>query len=635
MRFDEILGLLPRMSYKVDDGTGLRLFELELLFWAAIILLTVLLVRLRPAVMEKAEAGIYRISQHTRFWLFGFALIALAVRLALLSLIPVPTPSVHDESSYILAADTYAHGRLTNPPSAMWQHFESFHINVLPTYQSMYPPAQGAALAIGQLLTKVPWVGVLLSTALMCSAIYWMLLGWLPAPWAWLGGAFACLRYGVFSYWINTYFGGSVGAIGGALVLGALPRLREKPTARMGLVLAAGLLILANSRPLEGFLFSLPILISVVVILIEKGKEAWRESLRVALPAMVLLAAGGAWMLFYNWRGTGNPLVMPYMINLSTYHISKPYFFQTPNPVPNYRHQSMRALYVYHEFPDILMSKYELGALVLKRISVYYSFFLWPFLLLVGPCLIAVWRSQLRIVLYSFALLITSLLAQMWDPRPHYAAPAAGAVILVLLFSLRYLRNSESDYALWGSRAIAIVFAVWMISPIAERLRDPFMIDPVLTKMDISGARVLDKDVYSIPREFERGRIESGLLARGGKHLVIVHYPLHDMPDDEWVYNAADIDGASIVWARDMGASKNKELLNYYHDRQIWYVDHSAFLVRLVPYDQIPAPLELRADGLPSDAGFPPISGALQGLISNANVTATQAKPQLFAAVSR
>jgi len=594
MRSDEMLGLLPRPMYGIEESPGLRLLELEVLFWAIVILLTILLVRHRPMLLEKAEIRIRQASQHKRFWLAAFVLGVIFIRVVLLPWIPVPVPFIHDEFSYLLASDTFAHGRLTNPPNPMWVHFESFHINMLPTYQSMYPPAQGLVLAIGQKLANVPWIGVLLSTALLCGAIYWMLLGWLPAPWAWLGGAFACVRFGIFSYWINSYWGGAVAALGGALVLGALPRFRNGPRIQTALVLGSGLLILANSRPFEGLLFSLPLVLAAALVLIKEiksGRATWGAAARTIMLALALLVVGAGWMLYYNWRGTGNPLLTPYQVNFQTYHISKPFLFQKPNPIPEYRHASMREFYVLHELPYILISKYDVGFILREKASVYYGFFIWPFLLLIGPCVFAIWRSEMRVVLLSMALLAAGLFAQIWQPHAHYAAPAAGAVILALLFSVRHFRTSQSKYAIWGSRALAIVLAAWMLSPIAEALRDPYMLSP-----NYSWAKVTKLEALPIPLQIQRARIQADLAARSGEHLIIVHYQKGE-PTQDWIYNDADINHARVIWARDMGYLKNKELLNYYPHRQAWYTDRGDAAGLILPYDQVMAPFKLALEG--------------------------------------
>src|SRR5260221_14265187 len=112
----------------------------------------------------------------------------------------------------------------------------------------MYPPAEGTALALGQVLGS-PWIGVVLTAAAMCSTVYCMLCAWMPARWAFLGGALVALKRGFTSYWMNSYWGGAVAAIGGALVLGGLARILKRSRWQAAVLLGIGIAILANSRP--------------------------------------------------------------------------------------------------------------------------------------------------------------------------------------------------------------------------------------------------------------------------------------------------------------------------------------------------------------------------------------------------
>jgi hypothetical protein len=191
--------------------------SITILLALAFLLAAIFFPRVSERFLRRIESAFSRFAAHKLLAVLFIFLFVIGLRLALLGRLPVPNPGIHDEFSYLLMGDTFAHGRLANPTHPLWRNFETFHVLWFPTYASKYPPAQGIVLAIGQLLGN-PWTGVLLSAAAMTAAFVWMLQAWMPASWAFLAGVLAALRLCVASYWINSYWGGEVAAIGGALL---------------------------------------------------------------------------------------------------------------------------------------------------------------------------------------------------------------------------------------------------------------------------------------------------------------------------------------------------------------------------------------------------------------------------------
>src|SRR5712671_3337664 len=276
------------------------MLRIEILLSIAAILWAFAFPRLGSRWFGRVEASLNRFAQRRALSVAAVGILAVVARLAVLPVLPVPSPAMHDEFSYLLMADTFAHGRVANPTYPMWAHFEAFHVNQVPAYVSKYYPAQGIFLAVGQVIFGHPFWGVLLSSALMCAAICWMLQGWMPPGWALLGGLLAVLRLGTFSYWTNSYWGGAVAAIGGALVLGALPRIKDNQRVRDAVWMGVGLALLFNSRPYEGLLLGIPIAVVLLVWLLRNRELSARVNLvHVIVPLAITLVVTVAAMGVY------------------------------------------------------------------------------------------------------------------------------------------------------------------------------------------------------------------------------------------------------------------------------------------------------------------------------------------------
>jgi hypothetical protein len=488
-------------------------------------------------------------------------LLVVLLRLALVPILGIPEPHWHDEYSYILAGKTYALGRLTNPSHPLWVHFESFHIIQRPTYMSMYPPAQGLVLALAIVLGCHPWFGVLLITAVACGALCWMLQAWVPPGWALFGGLLAAVRLGLLTYWMNSYFATSVVALGGVLVLGALPRIKKYHRLKDALVMSFGLVLLANSRPYEGFVLSLPVAGSLFWWMASSSRPSGRVLIRqVILPILLVLLVAGGCMSYYFWRVTGNPFRMPYQVNRETYAITPYFVWQKVRPEPIYHHPEMRVFYTSWELNAFLETRSVSGFIfhTLSKVKFWWAFYLGPALtipLLAFPCIVR--DKKMKFVLVASVIFFFGTVIETWT-LPHYIAPAVGLIYIVLVQSARHLR-------LWRWRqknaGIALVRAVPMICVFMVILR-------------ITAAALHTPVEGSWPRgNLERAQLLKFLEHTPGQHLVIVHVDALDMQGKQYVYNEPDIDSAKVVWARDMGKDKNQDLLRYFRGRQLWFLE--------------------------------------------------------------
>jgi hypothetical protein len=469
----------------------------------------------------------------------------------------LPAPANHDEFSYLLAADTFASGRLANPAHPFWQHFETFHVLPQPTYVSKYPPAQGLVLAAGQVFTGYPIAGVWLSIGLMLAAMHWMFRAWLPARWALAGALLVLLQLGISSYWAQSYWGGAVAATGGALLFGATRRIAEKPTAGSALALGAGLAILANSRPLEGLVVSLFAAAALASFLF-RGDSTYRKrfSVFVAAPvALVLTLTAGA-MLYYNLRTTGDAFRMPYGTYSEIYSASSFLPWKQPRLDLDFRHDVMGEYAVEWGIARSRSFRDPAGALGLSltRLARNALFFAGAFVLLPLLGLPQALRSG-WMKLAAGATLLLGVTALFTAAYPHYLAPAVGLLIVLLMEACRAISTRPT-----GRRIGALLVAGTAAAEVAYFVIST--VNPHLMAYRSSEALMAFSE--------RRVELEAQLDAHTGRDVVFVKYgPGHSF-HQEWVYNGADIDGSEIIWARDMGAGGNQGLLAYYADRNAW-----------------------------------------------------------------
>lgn len=476
------------------------------------------------------------------------AILPVGLRLALLKHHPVPTPDIYDEFGHLFVADTLRHFRLANPPHALPQFFETFFILQEPTYSSIYPIGQGLVLLFG-------WAGVLGCMAAFCSLCYWMLRGWVAPKWALAGGLLAVMEFGPLNQWTNSYWGGGLAASAGCLVFGALPRLRREFRTRDAVLLGIGLGIHLLTRPFE----SVFLVVAVVLFLAPRVRPLMIAAL-VAVPALGVT-------VLQNKQVTGNWMTLPYSLSQYQYGVPATLTFQA-NAVAH-RSMTPQQEMDYRMQLGFRSAERETVSSYLQRLvyrTRYYRFYFYaPLYLALFAFLVMMrrrWELWIVVTVVLFALGTNFFPAFQY----HYLA---GIVCLFVLMSVRGLELLPSPVGRGIFYLCLAQFLLWYGAHVFDSAA-------------ILRYETADAINHSNPeRRIEVAREVSQVK---GKVLIFVRYWPGHVFQDEWVYNAADIDSARVVWARDLGEPEDEKLRRYYPDRTVMLLEPDARPPSLTSY---------------------------------------------------
>jgi hypothetical protein len=529
-----------------------------------VVLFGIFLFWCKPIIKADLWKKIVWFSQDSKRVVFFLSVFLLVSNLIYL-FIAQPLPIYADEFSFIFQAETFLEGRLTNPTPEYWEHFETFFIVQKPYFVSKFPPGQALFLALGKLLFNNYIIGIWISFYLACLAVYFMLKQWTTNVWAFLGTLAVASNGQFLNIWSNGYWGGAIAMMGGALLFGTIKAMVErKTTVRDGIFVAIGVSLLAYSRPYEGLFCCFLLLIPIVKYRLWQKISLNNFIFKLAGPAVIVLFFTLGFLLHYNKVITGGYLSLPYNLYHSQYETARSFVFQKPHPEREYLHADMESFHK-NEAKIFFQRKTVAGFFkgVFVKIFTYTRFyirmaFLLPFVFLLFT------RKNFweKYALAIFVVLLFSNFLSTWEQH-HYLAPVTGIGIFLVIAGLKKLLNSKFTYK---QQYINTVVAMLLLSPILGFVSHYRNEKSKFTKYKVDITNTLNQN--------------------SKKDLVFIRYnDSSGKSTHSWNYNNPNLEQNDVIWARDMGSEKNHQLMEYYNDRNIYFLIGDKFPYVLKEYN--------------------------------------------------
>jgi hypothetical protein len=355
--------------------------------------------------------------------------------------------------------------------------------------------------------------------------------------------------------------------------------LRQSNRRRDAALLGLGLAVHLLTRPYETLFLGLAVALYFVPALRAAGGV--RRLAGIAAVAALVVAPAVGLTLWQNRQVTGRWTTLPYSLSQYQYGVPASLTIRA-NPVPHAELTPQQQL-DYRMQTSFRPHGGESLRTYLERLEYrvrYYRFFFLPPLYLALAAFLPALR-QYRFAWVAIAVTLFALGANFFPAfQVHYIAAVTCLFVLMSVTGLAWLSKLRIGGRPAGDEAARLVFFLCVAHFLFWYGLHGF--DPGEISQAVEPYETWDNINHGNPER--RIAVNHELEQASGDVLVFVRYAPQHMFQEEWVWNAADIDRARVVWARDLGPDENAKLLGYYPTRTALLFEPDARPMRLTRY---------------------------------------------------
>jgi hypothetical protein len=524
-----------------------------------LLLLSPALVLLIPAVAKVASQNLDGLrSPSPRMWaIVALCVAAIAVPLLLWTADYQNRDDFikwHDGHMTMVQMQLVAIGRLWLPPHPLADFFDTFHVLVRPVYAPMHFPGTAILYAPTLWLGLNYWVLPLLAAG-ACAGLMYRITAELTDGVSGLLAAILMVSLTKFRMVSLMLLSNLPALLLGLLMTWAWLRWREKRSIGWAAALGAFSGFAAITRPLEALCFAVPI---GVAMCLQMRSERQLISRKMGMTVLALVASAAPFVaiqLVFNYGVTGSLFRTPHGYYSDRDHPYATVGFEDfdAERMPESTLPQKRLFYTESIVPAVRNHRPGniIPELVRVRLPALVRHALPQPLLLgfVAVGLVAVWRRPTLGVVIAPMVLFLAAYTVYPILLSHYLVAVAPAMILLVVAGIHVLREAFSAVPL---AAILPAFGGMLLMFAGFPQANPTVVDERLDGRELHYINLLfEEDIHE----------PAVVLFRFHPGLTVHIEPVYNI-DTAWP------DDARIIRAHDLGAERNREILDYYARHQ-------------------------------------------------------------------